>query len=396
MSTKHESDLFGKPASASKKSLVLAAADKKQLTKAQQAFNRLVKKVESLRGAIKKEIARLDDVAKEFTDQVAPLDEKLVGVRQQFVLLVGPYLMNDQITAKDKKVLSEMLADQIGMIHDRLGSIPEEIEPFFKLVHGQSLKEAQQAQWDEDREQLMEMAREMGMKNVDFSKIKRDMPPEEAAAEAMRLVMQMKQEHERILAEEELKKSKKKKSRSVQKKEDLAKQAEEARKRSISKIYRELARALHPDLEQDEALKPRKTELMQKLTEAYRSNDLHTILQLELEWIAGESDNIERLTDEKLAVYNKMLQEQVRDLEDELGSVISQPHYSHIVQHHPYLDMVGVIDCKAEKAATKQAIKSINECIRTVQQGNPIREIRNIIKTYRADKRQMADDPFGF
>jgi hypothetical protein len=64
-----------------------------------------------------------------------------------------------------------------------------------------------------------------------------------------------------------------------------ARAAEEFRKRSIAKLYKQLARVLHPDLEQDRGLQSEKVQLMQELTEAYRQNDLHTLLRLELQWI---------------------------------------------------------------------------------------------------------------
>src|SRR5205823_6427352 len=84
-------------------------------------------------------------------------------------------------------------------------------------------------------------------------------------------------------------------------KEALRRNAEEVRKKSISTIYKQLARILHPDLEPDAALRERKVVLMQQLTAAYRDNDLHTLLRMELEWIQKEQGDVAHLTDAKLS-----------------------------------------------------------------------------------------------
>ena len=107
--------------------------------------------------------------------------------------------------------------------------------------------------------------------------------------------------------------------------------AEELRKRSIANIYKQLARVLHPDFERDRERQKEKVQLMQELTEAYRQNDLHTLLRLEMQWIENESGNIERLTEEKLGVYNEVLAGQVEGLEKRLWELVYHPRYRPIV-----------------------------------------------------------------
>ncbi|PYS50742.1 MAG: hypothetical protein DMG13_20380 [Acidobacteria bacterium] len=87
---------------------------------------------------------------------------------------------------------------------------------------------------------------------------------------------------------------------------------------------------LHPDLEPDAGRKQRKLALMQELTTAYRNNDLHTLLRLELEWIQQEEGAAERLAEEKMATYNQVLKEQVCELERELGELPCHPRYQPI------------------------------------------------------------------
>jgi len=65
----------------------------------------------------------------------------------------------------------------------------------------------------------------------------------------------------------------------------------------------------HPDLEQDAERRRQKETVMQELTAAYRNHDLHTLLRLELEWIRREECDLDRMTEEKLAIYNSVFKE---------------------------------------------------------------------------------------
>ena len=111
-----------------------------------------------------------------------------------------------------------------------------------------------------------------------------------------------------------------------------AEQVEEARKRTLSTIYKQLAKVLHPDLESDPVKREQKHHLMQELTTAYKAGDMHTLLRLELAWIHREEDHLDRLTNEKLKVYIELLREQVANLRQEVASIPYLPHFA-IVGH---------------------------------------------------------------
>ncbi len=53
---------------------------------------------------------------------------------------------------------------------------------------------------------------------------------------------------------------------------------EDIEKKSVSDLYKELAKLIHPDLEQDEALRYRKEQLMKELTAAKDKEDVHAML----------------------------------------------------------------------------------------------------------------------
>ena len=69
---------------------------------------------------------------------------------------------------------------------------------------------------------------------------------------------------------------------------------------------------------------------MKKVTVAYDQKYLATLLKLEIEWVHRTSDNLQELTDEKLKLYNKVLSEQVEDLNQEIFQLKMNPSYTNI------------------------------------------------------------------
>jgi len=96
-------------------------------------------------------------------------------------------------------------------------------------------------------------------------------------------------------------------------------QEEEARLgKSIQVVYRQLVTALHPDREQDPVERQRKTELMQRVTVAYGRKDLLQLLELQLAVEQIDQSKINTLDDDRLRYYNRILQGQLEQLEQEV------------------------------------------------------------------------------
>lgn len=87
---------------------------------------------------------------------------------------------------------------------------------------------------------------------------------------------------------------------------------------SLREIYRKLASALHPDREQDPEARQRKTLLMQRVNQAYDASDLLSLLGLQLEIEQIDAAHLSSVTPKRLAHYNKVLREQLADLDAEL------------------------------------------------------------------------------
>jgi hypothetical protein len=105
-------------------------------------------------------------------------------------------------------------------------------------------------------------------------------------------------------------------------KQRAAEARREAEQRSTGKalqdVYRALAKALHPDREQDPVEQARKTEVMREVNVAYEAGDLLRLLELQLELEQVAEAQVDALAEERLRHYIRILEEQARQLAVEL------------------------------------------------------------------------------
>jgi hypothetical protein len=99
--------------------------------------------------------------------------------------------------------------------------------------------------------------------------------------------------------------------------------------RSVRELFRNLARALHPDTVQDEHEKAKRTEIMKEVSRAYEDGDLARLLHLERTWLAGaaiapEADEVDRRCD-AMARTNDALRAQLADVTEELKELRRSP-----------------------------------------------------------------------
>jgi hypothetical protein len=100
-------------------------------------------------------------------------------------------------------------------------------------------------------------------------------------------------------------------------------QAAEGGTRAVREAYRKLVSELHPDRETDPAEQVRKTELMQRVNQAYKAGDLLGLLELQLNIEQIDSAALAGLAEERLRHYIHVLDDQSRQLRDELTELIA-------------------------------------------------------------------------
>ena len=378
-----ENQLFGRPEVGE---LVVISQPGRPLSKTQRAFNRLVTKVEELRARLDREIRRLDKALAYYGQHIHPRLRRQTALRKELVRALAPFLDGNRLKRKnERKTLRMFIGEQISEIAVEEGSLTDEdLQALFKQVHGVDFGQVEQEEMEEVRSAMEEMFDEFGI-GIDLSDLRPDMSDEELAAKAAEMaerIQQKAEEEERAFRPPAHRKTK----RQLEKEERM-RQTAQLRNKSIASVYKQLAKVLHPDLEPDAGRKQAKGALMQELTSAYRNNDLHTLLRLELEWIQREEGDVERLTEEKLSIYNQVLKEQVSELERELTELPYHARYQSITVSAGPFGIRLRTENPEELRWLDRTIASMEASIARIRSGEPLDEVRDVIKAYRASTR---------
>lgn len=366
--------------------LALRGQPNRPFTKGQRTFNRLVGKIETLRAALARETRRLDEALAYWAQHLHPRQLRLTGLRKDILRALAPFIEHPRPLRKnEQKALQAIVADQLDAIVETEGSLVDaDLRTLFERVHRVSFDRAERARFEEARSIMEEAFGEFGI-DIDLSDLRPNATEEGLAAKAAEMAERVQKKCEEEAGAST--RSDRSKSKRQSAKEARLQQAEEIRKKSLATIYRQLAKVLHPDLEPDPERKQRKSVLMQDLTTAYRNNDLHSLLRLELAWIEREEGDLERLTDEKLAVYNQVLKEQTDELQWELDELPSHPRYQPIITEGGPFGIFRVLDQKdgsAEAWRLDHMIAQMETMLRRMRTDEALAEVRSAIQVFRA------------
>jgi len=369
--------------------LTLVSSRGRSLTKAQRAFNRLVAEIEALRSNIERETRRLDEALAYYGQHLHPRLRRRAELRKEYVRALAVFLDGKGLKGKRARAtLGEIIAAEIEELHFEEGTLAEDdLRALFERLHGRGVDDVEEEEMAEARQEIESMLNDFGIE-IDLSEFKPGVSDETLAAKAAEIAGRVQDAEENWRASNRPPRQ----SRRQMQKEEQLRQAEELRKKTVASLYKQLARVLHPDLELDPALKEQKQTLMQELTAAYRNNDMHTVLRLELEWIAREEGNLERLSDEKLAIYNQTLKEQVADLKRELFELPCHPRYQPIAQFDGPFGVSIRDNGPAEARALDTHIASMEASIRDLQSKSGVETLKAIIQSYREEQRAMKND----
>jgi len=368
--------------------LVRLSQPDRPLTKAQRAFNRLVSRVEELRARLEAETRRLDNALAYYGKYLHPRLQRQKGLRKDVVRGLAPFLDDKRLNGKkERKTLRMIIAEQISDIVAEEGTLTDsDLQELFERIHGVDFEQAEREEIEETRSAMEAIFDEIGI-DIDLSGLRPDMSEAAVAAKAAEMAEKIQQkaiEEDYAFGRTERRKTK----RQIEKAE-LLRQSEQLRKKSISTIYKQLAKVLHPDLEQDVARRERKVLLMQELTTAYRKNDLHTLLRLELDWIQREDGDVERLTEEKLAIYNQGLKEQIVELEQELADLPFHPRYQPLAVPDGVFGIQVRTNGPAEAHWLDEVNTTLEASIARLKTDQAIDEVRDLIREYRSAGRSI-------
>lgn len=337
----------GSPSGAAQRALRIVGEAARPLSKMQAKFNKLVARIERLRSEHQLNLKRWDKALADYVKRIHPLEVQAESQRLALLRILREiWTAPKGVSKKQRFALRDFSLMQIAHLTQGVPAQEQDLAAWETELKEHALRQIKnEVDTLQDNPEAQEELRSAGL---DFSKIRPEMTPDEQFAEMMRQMSEAngpEKLFEDVFGEgadqtddftkrdkpPQGKKATVAQARADRREAELA----EARKRGIATIYKQLAKVLHPDLEQDPVRRAEKEKLMQELTVAYRAGDLHTLLRLELEFIHREQGDLIRLGEDKLKIYCELLTEQAKDLEEQGKMAHHDPRY---VPLRPYVN----------------------------------------------------------
>ncbi|UOQ71447.1 hypothetical protein [Hymenobacter cellulosilyticus] len=241
-------------------------------TPAQQAFRQAIQDVENLRERLRELEEGQAEARRRYWQQVGPLAQTVVAARRGLFAPLEEALLLPYFSRAEHRQLEELILSNARSLQNRFG------EDVADVLQRHAPKSGTAAE-PEERPQPEPRAEA----NPDPGQTKRQGKSKKAkAAEKAAL-----EEQQKLLG-------------------------------NTKNLYRQLARANHPDLERDPVLAQEKTVRMQQITRAYEANDLYTLLQLLSEHVPGGPDSE---SEDLLTRYTQALRQQQDELKQRMNEL---------------------------------------------------------------------------
>ncbi len=288
--------------------------DQPTLSKGQKAFNTLIQKIEARR----KQLADWQIATEAYHQKVAteclPLRETFCNAQTDLLHALDQSLDRHKLTRPEQRVVKALICDMA--------------QELILVLDDDSLKAIYNKHSDTDFDEE-ETAAVGSFKAVAEEMLGVNLDADDASAVSMQDVMaQIQAQMEAMQAQEseayqrrEEARSQRPKTQKQQLREAKAKLESERTSQSIREVYRKLVSSLHPDREPDATERARKTALMQRVNQAYDKRDLLKLLELQLELEHIDASTIAGLSEDRLKHFNKVLKEQLAELEQEIAQI---------------------------------------------------------------------------
>ena len=282
----------------------------------QRLFNQLLEKIEQQSKALQSLKTLGETHEKERHTKLAPLRAQVNVLQEKLVLFLDQRLQApkglSQRACEDVQELIAMLLDDLQVVGEFSPALQAVADRYFVLddeEHEDGLD------LESSSELNRAMAQAMGVEvNTD------GLLSTDGMIEA--LMRKMQADDEAAMHAHEARQAKRKKTP----KQKQAEQEQLDAHSALRSIYRKLVSALHPDRESDPAERRRKTALMVRVNAANDSKDLLALLRLQLEIDQIDPSSVASMADDKLRGFNRMLKEQLKELQDEYHAIMGHLH----------------------------------------------------------------------
>lgn len=290
-----------------KRHLIAAGRGGQPLTPEQRRFNQLLAKIDKARAELQAWDEQLRLFAAAYAERVAPLEAELRGCRVALVARLDELIDERKArwTKADRQHIRGELCDAAAALIEDDDVDDETRERMLALFE----KHAGHDYESENRAQVA------AMKEMFEAASGLDLGDEEFTDEDA-LLRHARQRFAEAAEADEQSRPRRKPSAAERRRE--REQAEASQ--SLREVFRKLAGALHPDRADGDADRVRRTELMQRVNQAYAANDLLALFSLQLEIEQVDAEHLARASAERARQYNRLLAEQLRDIEGEIGA----------------------------------------------------------------------------
>ena len=376
----------------SHRGLMITRAADGVLSPAQVNFNRLMKQLESARTKHLREAARLDGLLEVSRRDLMPLIDDLHRADRDLIFKSVDALRELKFNARRRSALEELVCGKaVDLLSDSCGLTTEDVARLETIVAELEEPAAEEPIDPEDveecdylRKMMEKVAREAGLE-LDLSDIDPTMHPADFEQEIERRFQAAAGSPDFGAPGRPRKQTK----AQLEKQRKLQEQ-EAAKKCDFKSLYKQLAKALHPDLEPDPLLKQHKEVWMKRLTGAYAAGDLRELLQIEMEWLGEEATNLATASEGKLQVYCAVLKQQIADLKRQTGYLLREPQYGTLRR---FIDpFFGSMPRTAEIISDlRKDLRRHRSMVKTLADGEPHR--RKMMEQWADDHRQSFRQP---
>lgn len=275
------------------------------LSRGQKAFNSLIKKIEARRASLSAWQEIIPLYQQKHAAELVPLIVASQDLQVEMVHHLDAAWDKKGLTKAERSKIAEIIS---GLSLDLAAERGDEaLKALYNKYSGSDF-DTEEAAAADSLKSMMEtmMGVDLG-EDIDMSS------PDEFIRQARARIQEQAERQAQDAPQNARKKTKKQLAKEAQ---QLAEEQEIGQ--SIREVYRKLVSALHPDREPDEEERERKTALMQRVNEAYDKKNLLLLLELQLELEHIDQTTINNMTESRLKHFNKVLKEQLDELEHEI------------------------------------------------------------------------------
>lgn len=355
------------------------------LSPAQKKFNNLIKKIDAQKQLLAEWQEMFERCQRDAVEKLAPLKQSMKEQQTAMVQLLDRQFTSNKFTRTQQEKLTHIIVE----FCEELLCSDDNAE--LKAMYNKYTQSDYDSEVEEEQDVTTEFMKSMFEKEFGIALDDDDIDLENPQATAERLTAKVKQLEAEAEAAAAARPQRKKSAKQLAKE---AREAEEAANvsKSIQAVYRQLTGALHPDREQNPVERERKTELMKQVTVAYSNKDLLKLLELQLAVEQIDQSKLSSLSAERLKHYNKILSDQLAELQDEV--MLKEEQIRMMLQLSPFEPLSPnrlVTLLKHDIQTMQAALKGIQNDLQVFQD---VKNLKAWLKNFRLPQPESGFDPF--